>query len=119
MRNHLIRAIERKEAARVIPSNGASLLEIEMPALGLGNLGTFQAGMQFYMEVRVRLKKRDGKVIWETYYASYPHNEDLPVRSLEDYRRNPNLLMKDYQLTCRYIADMLADDLKEQTSWQP
>lgn len=119
MRSQLIRAFERKQVARITPANGASYLEIEMPALGLGNLGTFQDGMQFYMEVRVRLKKRDGKVIWETYYASYPHNENLPVRSLEEYRKSPELLRKDYELTCRYIAELLADDLKDQTTWQP
>ncbi len=115
MRDELIKSFRRKQVAAITDGGSASsTLQIEIKAVGMETVERFGDKMQIYLEVHATLTDRAGKTIWKTYYASYPHNELMPARMKNEYFGNPSLLREDFELTCRHVADLLADDLKSQ-----
>ncbi|HEY1122122.1 MAG TPA: hypothetical protein VGE67_11005 [Haloferula sp.] len=112
LREAMAKSLERKKVAAVNRSGARSHLSLEYKQLGLIPLKTFSSEMQIIMEVEVTLTANDGTVLWKTSYGSYPHNDQLPVRKMEDYRANPQLFGKDLEATCAWVTDILADYLK-------
>lgn len=116
MRTAMAAALQKKKVTTVTDANASSSLKLEFKRLGLLPLEQYSVEMQLVMEVEATLTANNGSVIWKTHYGSYPHNDQLPVRTMEQYRSNPSLFGQDFQATCRYVADQLADDLKSQMS---
>lgn len=112
LREAMAKALERKKVATVNRSGSRSHLSLEYKQLGLIPLKTFSSEMQIIIEVEATLTANDGTVIWRTSYGSYPHNDQLPVRTMDQYRANPQLFGKDLEATCAWVTDILADYLK-------
>lgn len=112
LREAMAKSLQRKKVATVAQSGARSHLTLEYKQLGLVPLQTFSKEMQIVMEVEVILTGSDGKVIWRTSYGSYPHNDQLPVRTMDQYSANPQLFGKDLEATCAWVTDILADYLK-------
>jgi hypothetical protein len=68
--------------------------------------------MQITMEVEATLTANDGTVLWRTNEGSYPHNDQLPVRTMDAYRAQPALFGKDLEATCAWVSELLAEYLK-------
>lgn len=112
LRAAMAKSLQRKKVATVTQSGARSHLSLEYKQLGLLPLGAFGTEMQILMEVEVSLTANDGTVIWRTSYGSYPHNDQLPVRTMDQYRADPALFGKDLEATCAWVSDILADYLK-------
>lgn len=112
LREAMAKSLQRKKVAKVNQPGARSRLTLEYKQLGLMPLQTFSEEMQIIMEVEVTLTANDGTVIWRTSYGSHPHNDQLPVRTMDQYRANPALFGKDLEATCTWITDILADYLK-------
>jgi hypothetical protein len=112
LRDAMAKSLARKKVATVNQSGARSHLSLEYKQLGLTPLKTFSSEMQIIMEVEVSLTANDGTVLWRTSYGSYPHNDQLPVRTMKEYRANPQLFGKDLEATCAWVTDILADYLK-------
>lgn len=112
LREAMAKSLQRKKVATVNRPGSRSRLTLEYKQLGLMPLQTFSKEMQIVMEVEVILTGSDGKVIWRTSYGSYPHNDQLPVRTMDQYRANPQLFGKDLEATCSWVTDILADYLR-------
>ena len=106
LREAMAKSLERKKVASVNRSGARSHLSLEYKQLGLIPLKTFSSEMQ------ITLTGNDGTVLWKTSYGSYPHNDQLPVRKMDEYRANPRLFGKDLETTCTWVTDILADYLK-------
>lgn len=116
MRDAMAASLQKKKIAMISESGARSHLSLEFKRLGLLPLEQYAVEMQIVMEVEATLTAGDGTVLWRTNYGSYPHNDQLPVRTMEQYRANPALFGTDLEATCRHVADLLADDLKSQMS---
>jgi hypothetical protein len=112
LREAMAKSLQRKKVATVNKSGSRSHLTLEYKQLGLMPLQTFSKEMQIIIEVEATLIANDGTVIWRTSYGSYPHNDQLPVRTLNEYRANPQLFGKDLEATCAWVTDILADYLR-------
>jgi hypothetical protein len=112
LREAMAKSLQRKKVATVNRPGSRSRLMLEYKQLGLMPLQTFSKEMQIVMEVEVILTGSDGTVIWRTSYGSYPHNDQLPVRTMDQYRANPQLFGKDLEATCGWVTDILADYLR-------
>lgn len=112
LRQAMAEALKRKKFTTVTETGARSRLNLEYKQLGLMPLTTFSGEMQITMEVEATLTANDGTVLWRTSYGSYPHNDQLPVRTMDDYRTQPSLFGKDLEATCAWVSDILADYLK-------
>lgn len=112
LRKAMAEALKRKKFTTVTETGARSRLNLEYKQLGLMPLTTFSGEMQITMEVEATLTANDGTVLWRTSYGSYPHNDQLPVRTMDDYRTQPSLFGKDLEATCAWVSDILADYLK-------
>jgi hypothetical protein len=112
LREAMAAALKRKKCTTVTETGAKSRLALEYTTLGLMPLQTFSSEMQIIMEVEATLTANDGTVIWRTNSGSYPHNDQLPVRTMDEYRAQPALFGQDLEATCAWVADSLADYLK-------
>jgi hypothetical protein len=112
LREAMAKSLGRKKVATVTHGGATSRLSLEYKKLGFIPLKTFSEEMQILMEVEATLTANDGTVLWKTSYGSYPHNDQLPVRTMNQYRANPALFGKDLEATCAWVTDILADYLK-------
>ena len=112
LREAMANALKRKKFTTVTEAGARSVLKLEYKKLGLMPLTTFSGEMQITMEVEATLTANDGTVLWRTHEGSYPHNDQLPVRTMDEYRAQPALFGKDLEATCAWVSDLLADYLK-------
>lgn len=112
LREAMATALKRKKFTTVTETGARSILTLEYKKLGLMPLKPFSSEMQITMEVEATLTANDGTVLWRTHEGSYPHNDQLPVRTMDDYRDQPALFGKDLEATCAWVSDLLADYLK-------
>ena len=112
LREAMANALKRKKFTTVTEAGARSVLKLEYKKLGLMPLTTFAGEMQITMEVEATLTANDGTVLWRTHEGSYPHNDQLPVRTMDEYRAQPALFGKDLEATCAWVSDLLADYLK-------
>lgn len=120
MREEMIRALRRKKVATVVnDSSASSRLQLQISALGMESVENFGAKLQYYLEVQATLYDRNDRIIWKTWTASYPHNPELPAHEKARYLNNRTLMKSDYALTCRYVAELLAEYLRDEMSWDP
>ena len=112
LREAMVNALKRKKFSTVTEAGARSVLKLEYKKLGLMPLKPFSSEMQITMEVEATLTANDGTVLWRTHEGSYPHNDQLPVRTMDDYRAQPALFGKDLEATCTWVSDLLADYLK-------
>jgi hypothetical protein len=112
LREAMAAALKKKKFTTVAEAGTRSRLALEYKQLGLMPLTPFSSQMQITMEVEATLTANDGTVLWRTSYGSYPHNDQLPVRTMDDYRAQPSLFGKDLEATCAWVSDILADYLK-------
>jgi hypothetical protein len=112
LREAMAKSLQSKKVASVNRPGFRSRLMLEYKQLGMMPLQTFSKEMQIVMEVEATLTGSDGAVIWRTSYGSYPHNDQLPVRSMDEYLANPKLFGKDLETTCAWVTDTLADYLR-------
>ncbi len=112
LREAMATALQRKKFTTVTEAGAKSRMTLEYKKLGLMPLKTFSSEMQIIMEVEATLTANDGTVLWKTSYGSYPHNDQLPVRTMDQYRAQPQLFGKDLEATCAWVSDILADYLK-------
>lgn len=114
LREAMAAALKRKKFTTVAETGARSVLTLEYKKLGLMPLTTFSGEMQITMEVEATLTANDGTVLWRTHEGSYPHNDQLPVRTMDEYRAQPALFGKDLEATCAWVSDLLADYLKSE-----
>ncbi len=114
LRQSMESAIRRRKIATVSPSGARSTLHLEYKQLGLMPLKGVSGEMQILIEVEATLTALDGTVLWRTESGSYPHNDQLPVRTLDQYRQQSGLFGKDLTATCAWVTDQLAEYLEEQ-----
>lgn len=112
LREAMATALKRKKFTTVTEAGARSVLKLEYKKLGLMPLKPFSSEMQITMEVEATLTANDGTVLWRSHEGSYPHNDQLPVRTMDDYRAQPALFGKDLEATCAWVSDLLADYLK-------
>lgn len=112
LREAMAAALKKKEFTTVTEAGARSVLKLEYKKLGLMPLKPFSSEMQITMEVEATLTANDGTVLWRTHEGSYPHNDQLPVRTMDEYRAQPVLFGKDLEATCAWVSDLLADYLK-------
>lgn len=112
LREAMATALKRKKFTTVTEAGARSVLKLEYKKLGLMPLQPFASEMQITMEVEATLTANDGTVLWRSHEGSYPHNDQLPVRTMDDYRAQPALFGKDLEATCAWVSDLLADYLK-------
>ena len=114
LREAMVAALKRKKFTTIAETGARSVLTLEYKKLGLMPLTTFSGEMQITMEVEATLTANDGTVLWRTHEGSYPHNDQLPVRTMDEYRAQPALFGKDLEATCAWVSDLLADYLKSE-----
>lgn len=114
LREAMAAALKRKKFTTIAETGARSVLTLEYKKLGLMPLTTFSGEMQITMEVEATLTGNDGTVLWRTHEGSYPHNDQLPVRTMDEYRAQPALFGKDLEATCAWVSDLLADYLKSE-----
>jgi hypothetical protein len=112
LREAMTVALKKKKFTTVTEAGARSVLKLEYKKLGLMPLTTFSGEMQITIEVEATLTAIDGTVLWRTHEGSYPHNDQLPVRTMDEYRAQPALFGKDLEATCAWVSDILADYLK-------
>lgn len=112
LREAMATALKRKKFTTITEAGARSILTLEYKKLGLMPLTTFSSEMQITMEVEATLTANDGTVLWRTSYSSDPHNDQLAVRTMDEYRAQPALFGKDLEATCAWVSDILADYLK-------
>lgn len=112
LREAMASALKKKKFTTVTEAGARSVLKLEYKKLGLMPLKPFSSEMQITMEVEATLTANDGTVLWRSHEGSYPHNDQLPVRTMDDYRAQPALFGKDLEATCAWVSDILADYLK-------
>jgi hypothetical protein len=112
LREAMATALKRKKFTTITEAGARSILTLEYKKLGLMPLTTFSGEMQITMEVEATLTANDGTVLWRTSYSSDPHNDQLAVRTMDEYRAQTALFGKDLEATCAWVSDILADYLK-------
>jgi hypothetical protein len=112
LREAMAAALNRKKFTTITETGARSYLTLEYKKLGLMPLTTFSGDMQITMEVEATLTANDGTVLWRTNEGSYPHNDQLPVRTMDAYRAQPALFGKDLEATCAWVSELLAEYLK-------
>ncbi len=112
LREAMATALKKKKFTTVTEAGARSVLKLEYKKLGLMPLKPFSSEMQITMEVEATLTANDGTVLWRSHEGSYPHNDQLPVRTMDEYRAQPALFGKDLEATCAWVSDLLADYLK-------
>lgn len=112
LREAMAAALKKKKFTTVTEAGARSGLKLEYKKLGLMPLKPFSSEMQITMEVEATLTANDGTVLWRSHEGSYPHNDQLPVRTMDEYRSQPALFGKDLEATCAWVSDLLADYLK-------
>ncbi|MEM1083835.1 MAG: hypothetical protein AAGI48_06905 [Verrucomicrobiota bacterium] len=113
MKEEMERAIRRSSFTTLAGGSSArSTMNLEITSLGFMPVGG--GNYQFMIEMEAELLGRDGVVIWSSYNGVYPHNEELPAGSLEEYRNDHARFRSDYRTCCRWVAEQLVDELK----WQ-
>lgn len=114
LRDEFIKSLRRNKVAKVVDSGQKSELTLTITSLGLIPSEPARNNMQFKLEVEATLADLGGRVLWQTHYGSYPHNDQLPVRHISEYKADNELLRKDFALTCYLVSDLIIEDLKSQ-----
>ena len=114
LRDEFIKSLRRNKVATVVNTGQKSELTLTITKLGLLPSEPARNNMQFKLEVEATLADTSGRVIWQTHYGSYPHNDQLPVRHIDEYKADNQLLRKDFAQTCYHVSDLIVEDLKYQ-----
>ena len=94
-----------------------AILEVDVPRYGLAVSSAFSSGMKPVLDIAARLKRADGRVIWQDHDSETGETDSS--YSFSDYMTRPELLREAWRGTAHVVVKSLIDGLAGTSTSNP